>query len=481
MTTHTSMETVERWTAFEIALRGPRGGNPFVDVALSARFQHHNRVLEPEGFYDGDGVYRIRFMPDEPGEWRYVTRSNAAELDGQAGAFECVEAGPGNHGPVRVRDGFHFGHEDGTPYIPVGTTCYAWAHQGDALEAQTLATLAASPFNKLRMCLFPKHYAYNANEPVYHPFEPAAGGGWDFARFNPAFFQHFERRVGDLLALGIQADVILFHPYDRWGYAGMGAEADDRTLRYVAARLAAYRNVWWSLANEYDIMEGKRLEDWDRFFKILLARDPAQHLRSIHNCHGFYNHALPWVTHASIQHAAVERVAEWRAAYGKPVVIDECGYEGDIPEGWGNFTPQEHLRRFWIGFVTGGYVGHGETYRHPQDLLWWSKGGQLRGQTPARIAFLRRILEAAPAGLTPNSRWDLWSGRCGDDLLLFYLDSHQPWRFVTTLPEGRDYAVDVIDTWDMTITPREGTFRGRIEIDLPVKPGLAIRATAKPG
>ena len=31
-----------------------------------------------------------------------------------------------------------------------------------------------------------------------------------------------------------------------------GAAVDDRYLRYVVARLAAYRNVWWSLANEYD-------------------------------------------------------------------------------------------------------------------------------------------------------------------------------------------------------------------------------------
>jgi hypothetical protein len=25
-------------------------------------------------------------------------------------------------------------------------------------------------------------------------------------------------------------------------------------MRYLAARLGAYRNVWWSLANEYDFL-----------------------------------------------------------------------------------------------------------------------------------------------------------------------------------------------------------------------------------
>ena len=79
-------------------------------------------------------------------------------------------------GPVGVRDTYHFAYADGTPYHQVGTTCYAWAHQGDQLEEQTLEALAAAPFNKIRMCLFPKHYAYNLNEPEYLPFVLDAPG-----------------------------------------------------------------------------------------------------------------------------------------------------------------------------------------------------------------------------------------------------------------------------------------------------------------
>ncbi len=33
------------------------------------------------------------------------------------------------------------------------------------------------------------------------------------------------------------------------------------------------------------------------------------------------------------------------------------------------------VRRFWETAVRGGYCGHGETYLHPEDILWWSKGG----------------------------------------------------------------------------------------------------------
>lgn len=447
-----------------------------MDVTLSAEFAYRNRVAYVDGFYDGEGVYRIRFMPDTVGEWRYVTRSNSSALDGRAGTFMCIEASAGNHGPVRVRNTYHFCYEDGTPYFPVGTTCYAWVHQGDALEEQTLKTLARAPFNKLRMCIFPKHYTYNANEPVYYPFERSEKGGWDFSRFEPAFFHHLEQRIGQLLALGIEADLILFHPYDRWGFSDMGREADDRYLRYLVARLAAYRNVWWSLANEYDLMRSKTMADWDRFFRIIQESDPCGHLRSIHNCHLFYDYSKPWVTHCSIQHGDLSRVREWRELYRKPVVVDECCYEGDIEENWGNIPAQELVHRFWLGTVSGGYVGHGETYRHPEDILWWSKGGILHGQSPARIAFLRKILEEGPAGgLDPLiDNWREKAAGVAGEYYLFYFGIHQPSEHTFVLPEGR-YRGELIDTWHMTITPLEGTFEGCFKVDLPGRPYCASR------
>src|SRR5436305_2101684 len=82
-----------------------------------------------------------------------------------------------------------------------------------------------------------------------YPF-PREGGVNDYTRFVPAFFQNLEKRIEQLQALGIEADLILFHPYDHWGYALMPPEVDDAYLAYVVARLAAYRNVWWSVANE---------------------------------------------------------------------------------------------------------------------------------------------------------------------------------------------------------------------------------------
>ena len=46
--------------------------------------------------------------------------------------------------------------------------------------------------------------------------------------------------------------------------------------------------------------------------------------------------------------------------------------------------------------MAGGYGSHGDTYVNPGHLLWWSVGGELVGEAPARLGFLRKIMMEAP-------------------------------------------------------------------------------------
>ncbi len=491
---------VEKWGLFELKLTGPAGGNPFIDIELSAVFVKEDRIVQISGFYDGQGEYIIRFSPDETGLWTYQTQSNVARLSGQTGSFICTDPSDSNHGPVRISNTYHFAYADGTPYRQVGTTCYAWTHQPLNLQEQTLKTLSDCPFNKIRFCLFPKWYSYNKNEPYLFPFEGTPPSTWDYTRFNPDFFRHFEKRILQLGNMGIEADIILFHPYDKghWGFDRMPKEADDRYLCYVVSRLSAYRNVWWSLANEYDFMKEKTPDDWDRFFKIVQAHDPYGRLRSIHNGSLLYNHTLPWVTHASIQNgSAVQdygRAVLYRDVYRKPVIFDEVKYEGNLPQRWGNISGQELVFRFWEGTIAGTYVGHGETYLDPNDIIWWAKGGVLHGQSPARLAFLRTIMEEGPQeGLEPIDKWQNcpFAGVWGT-YYLGYFGRQMPTAWLFELPkselaDGMKFKVEVIDTWDMTITPIESTFeiakrdnyvfadKNGGSVPLPGKPYMALR------
>src|SRR4030042_871042 len=245
----TGKERIECWDIFEVTLTGPASGNPYVAVQWSATFSQGARRVTIPGFWDGAGTYRVRFSPPTTGEWRYQTSSATPELNGKTGAFIASAPTGNNRGPVQVFNTYYFHYADGTQYHQFGTTCYAWVHQTRELQAQTLQTLAASPFNKIRFCVFPKSYAYNQNEPEFYAFKKGADGKFDFSQPDPAFWRHFEQRILDLQRLGIAADLILWHPYDRWGFADMSDEQDDRYLRYCIARLSAYRNVWGALAN----------------------------------------------------------------------------------------------------------------------------------------------------------------------------------------------------------------------------------------
>lgn len=478
--------TVEKWGMFELSLEGTSDGNPFVEVTVTAIFQHEQKQVTVSGFYDGDGKYLIRFSPCLLGEWKYTTLSNDARLTAVTGELRCIEPNDRNHGPVKVVDQRRFAYADGTPYIPIGTTSYGWLHQSEELQEQTLQTLQSAPFNKIRMCIMMNDYG--DSEPNGFPFVGSRISGFDFARFDTAFFTRLEQRIVQLQAMQIEVDLIIFHPYDkgRWGLDRMPAEVDDRYLRYVIARLSAYRNIWWSVANEYDFMEEKQMADWDRLLQIIWYEDPHRRLSSIHNGTKMYDHASvrlydyakPWITHCSIQHWDVSLVTSWQKQYNKPVVLDECCYEGNMERRWGNLSGQEMARRFWDGVTRGAFVSHGETYLERSEELWLARGGKLVGDSIARIAFMRQVIEAAPSDYRymPEVRDVPTIGVDGQYYLQYY-GLHQPIFRYIELPESGEFRVEVIDTWEMATIATYEHMSGTFELALPGKPYIAVQMT----
>ena len=409
------------------------------------------------------------------------------------------------HGMVRAV-GTHFEYEDGTFFHPFGTTVYALAHQEEDPIRQTLDSLKNSPFNKVRMCVFPKHYQYNTNEPQYYPFQKREDGSWDVGSPCEDFWDHLEDIIRKLDGMEIECDLILYHPYDRWGFAEFSQKDNLIYLDHVIKRLGHLKNVWWSLANEYDLcLDHKTMEEWEEIEEFVAANDPDHHLLSNHNCF------IPWelsrknVTHGSYQTKRFADIPDVVRKFGKPVMVDECCYEGSVPDLWGCLSGEEMTSRFWKVVTSGAYCTHGETFLDPNDVLWWAKGGKLKGTSPERIQFLKEIVYSLPAPLEPmgekkgncepqnifekvlfmmeehdrhifQALEHRYEAKCGKEAYLYYYDQRCSKKDTLMLPADVSYKVEVIDTWNMKRETVMEHASGEITVTLPGRPYMAVLA-----
>ena len=502
---------MKQYEMFELTFQGEEPEGSYVDVNLTANFTQNGETIKVKGFFSGNGTYKVRYYPVTTGDCHYTVKG----VVNAEGDEVCGESLEGVHGMVKA-DNNHFCYEDNTWYYPFGTTVYALIHQDKALIDQTMETLKTAPFNKIRICMFPKSFEYNQNEPDYYAFEKKGELQWDVNKPCFAFWDSLEERIWQLNEMGIQCDLILFHPYDRWGFSKLTKEDNLVYLDYVTRRLSAFPIIWWSLANEYDLMENSK-EEWEAMTDFIHAHDPYGHLLSNHYCFRSWDFNNKDTTHVCLQIKSVDKISDVIEKYQKPLMVDECCYEGNISYEWGNISAFELVNRFWKTCVQGGYCTHGETYLSEDDIIWWSKGGVLKGESPKRITFLKNIMEALPGPLsfvptgftkeiykkyklTPisdlpddafikglfSATWEevdaaMASGKqflgCYEDMAyLLYYDRHCTSIGALDLPMNGNYNVEVIDVWEMTRTPVLQGVNGQVKIKLPGKEGVAVLA-----
>jgi len=207
-------------------------------------------------------------------------------------------------------------------------------------------------------------------------------------------------------------------------------------------------------------------------------------------------------------------------------MIDECCYEGNLPHFWGSISGQEMVRRFWRCYASGAYCTHGETFLSDDDILWWARGGSLKGESPKRIAFLRQIMESLPGPLSPreDNIWSVvlregedleralsslpedmqdfwrrfsdsihrmriqdrtahlggehaWESHCGEEAYLTYFDLQCYGEQTVKLPEDKLYKAELIDVWNMTREVIAQNISGETKLTLPGRDNLALLIT----
>ena len=136
---------VARYGMQEIRLTGESGGNPYIEREVFGEFTGAHESKRVRGFYDGEGVYKVRFMPAFEGEYSFRITGNYVDgAEEHTGRFDVVPPRSGEHGPVHAV-GARLYYADGTAHVDIGTTCYVWTWQTDAMVERTLESLRRGP------------------------------------------------------------------------------------------------------------------------------------------------------------------------------------------------------------------------------------------------------------------------------------------------------------------------------------------------
>jgi hypothetical protein len=154
------------------------------------------------------------------------------------------------------------------------------------------------------------------------------------------------------------------------------------------------------MSNEFELHRVPK--DWNKLGNLVSEADPYKHLLGIHNCcMAFYDNSQPWVTHVILQDITMQRLTAaprnnaWleldARKIGKPVVVDEYGYEGNNGMTWGSFSGREIVDMHWAITLAGAYASHGESYSGGG-----SPTGEFIGDAQPRLGFLKKIMEEAP-------------------------------------------------------------------------------------
>jgi hypothetical protein len=401
-----SAREVEVYDVFEVEARPPGVpfGNPFVDASFRGRFQRAGEpAVDVDGFWDGD-VFRIRFMPSKFGEHVYSLTLHAFNRTFEnKGTFKAREAR--RRGPVRVDKVYpwHFVWEGtGERYLWNSTTAYGLLGLDDAKIKEAVDRLAALKINRLRVGLSwrMKNAAAFGPWAAERPLD-VENPGYDVKRFDCDFWGKAER----LTRYAREKDVAVSWVFyvdgarpgsDPFGAAGMGGPDEKRYYRYAAARLGAFSNVMWDLANEYRLFRNDRwAEAMGTFLKEV---DPCDHLSSVHGHADFKFHASTWADYAAYQswdeeggHGFMLQARRTQAASGRimPQVNEDYGFENDYPAGSGRKAPArdaESRRRIAWGIAMAG--AHQTTGERAAGSKADSGGGWIDGRGDVTMSML---------------------------------------------------------------------------------------------
>jgi hypothetical protein len=416
-----SAESVECFDFIEVTINvdKPSAQNPFTEVFVTGRFGQANQVetLAVDGFCDSsDGsVFRVRFMPLEPGDYTYSVaywQDNLQRM--QTGTFKAVNAK--RRGIVLADPAFpwHFIWKGtGEHYFLNGTTAFllmGWENE-DVIR-DSIDRLHGLRVNRIRVLLDGRtdHFW---NEPIKpgqgfrshlnpwvarHP-DDVRNPGFDYTRFDCSYWQKYERMLKYTRGKDMITSVI-FGWNDTPLHPTASSEDERRYLRYAVARLGAFSNVTWDLGDDLD---GFRDDAWTHATGTLLQDlDAYHHLATSHPMDNRHQDRVsPWFGMTSFQEwkrplhdwMLEQRGQQARTGRITPQVNEEYGYEDHYPS-WAPYkapsaSADSNRRTAWEMAMAGCYQTTGETARRGTGMGPDTGGGWVNGRGDETMTMLK--------------------------------------------------------------------------------------------
>ncbi len=366
--------TVSVYGIFETQILNSRQyQNPldFNEIELKAQFRSASgRQWVFSGFYDGDGeggargaVWKLRFMPDEPGLWSYVYTWSDGTPGGH-GRFTAVDdkALPGILRPYE-RNPHWLAYNGKTPVFLKSYYVSIWPFTGTPIDwsvEKVYKRLLKHGYNHVQLPILPVNPSKEPNFTDSPPYiaESIFDDETPSKSMNLAVWRRLEEHLFWLNKNRIA--VHFFQGFDgkdngpRWHK--MTPQEKDFYVRYAMARLAPFSNVFgWNYTWETPGHWGE-----PELMALLAKYDPWDHLRSyedqfpLHNYYcedhytfaGIENQGYLSSKYDSLSH----HYATLHAFCGKPVYM----VEGNGLWMWGWFATAEQIRKSAWGVVTAG-------------------------------------------------------------------------------------------------------------------------------
>ena len=479
--------STEKWHKKELVLVSSElYDNPIYDVAFfGAEFISPTGIKSVvRGFWDGGTTWKVRFMPDQTGHWRYKTictdQSNDG-LHGIEGTFHCIPNRSRNEiyqrGVIKHAEGsYHLTYDDGKPFLYIGCTAWNGALLSTADEwEQYLSNRRNNGYSVIQLVTTQWRGATGNAE------NETAFSGSDTIKINPSFFKRLDERIDRINDYGLIAAPVMLWTYGNTSPGSfLPVESATKLATYILARYDA-NHLIWNLGGDGHFLD-KNEARWKQIGRSVFGENHHQNIVTLHagglSWYGLVYNRERWLDMISYQtgHRNSENVvrwktrgpvvSEWTKLVPRPIIDTEPVYENGYNAKevrnsayWSIFsTPVAGIsygsHTIWPWLRKGDKpINHGN--KEPSPISWqealYHKGSIQRGYL---ARFFRSIewwnlypanqfLKGQP-GLLDYKRWQMVLANPDRSLVLVYVPQQDTVQLSSL--NGKQYTARWFDT-----------------------------------